>query len=59
MESIKKSCDQMKSCIADGCMTEVLKEMMLSEFEPNFGYIHGVNIENNVRKMYKDQKKGS
>ena len=33
-EDIKKSCDQMKSCIADGCTTEVLKEMMLSVFEP-------------------------
>ncbi len=32
---------------------------VVKEHGVNFGYIHGVNIENNVRKIYKDQKKGS
>ena len=34
IEIIKKSCDKMKSCIADGCKLEALKKMMLAEFEP-------------------------
>lgn len=31
---------------------------VVKEHGVDFGYIHGVNIENNMRQMYRELKKG-